>query len=164
MTRFRYPASTVRGDLVRAVIGLVVFGTALVVASGHPVGIIVFGALFALFFVFGIRVLQRIKTTVAMDAEGISTSGPRGANLRWKDVEEVKLSYFSTRRDQAGGWMQLVLKGGTGQVCVESTVEGFEQIAQQAARAARRNGLALSPATMSNFNELGIDMREDRQR
>ncbi|MCP4326824.1 MAG: hypothetical protein GY791_00075 [Alphaproteobacteria bacterium] len=133
-------------------------------AGGHPAGAIIFGGLFVFFAIFGFRVLQRVKTTIAVDEEGISTSGARGANLRWKDVEEVRLSYFSTRRDQAGGWMQLVLKGGAGQVCVESTLEGFDEIAQQAARAARQNGIVLTPATISNFSELGIDMSEDQAR
>ena len=52
--------------------------------------------------------------------------------------------------------MQLTLKSKGTRLCLESTLDGFEQIAELAARAAQRNGITMSPSTQENLRALGI--------
>jgi hypothetical protein len=160
MTTCRYPPAVIRSDYYRAAAGLVLSAVPLVSAGSEPAIAILFGGAAAVFSVFGFRAWKRSRTVITVDDKGISTSSPGRANLRWEDVVEVRLNYYTTRRDRTGGWMQLVLKGGNARVRAESTLDGFEALARGAAVAARRNGLVLSPATVTNFLALDIDLSE----
>ena len=76
-------------------------------------------------------------------------------------MDSVKLSYFSTKSDRAGGWMQLTLQGGAGRtIRIDSGLEGFGEIARWAAAAAIANRVELSHATIVNFGALGIVIDE----
>ena len=80
--------------------------------------------------------------------------------MAWNNLKAVRLNYFSTRFDRTGGWMQLMLKGPGGPdgaaIRLDSTLEGFGDIARQAAAAARAARVPLSEATRNNFASLGI--------
>ena len=56
--------------------------------------------------------------------------------------------------------MQLMLKGEGGPdsatIRIDSTLEGFSEIARQVAAVARANRVPLSEATRNNFSALGI--------
>jgi hypothetical protein len=68
----------------------------------------------------------------------------------------MRLKYFSTRRDGAHGWMQLVLKGSDAKIRIESTLGGFADIVKRAAKAANDEGLSLSSTTLGNLELLGV--------
>ena len=57
-------------------------------------------------------------------------------------LDRLKLSYFSTKRDRSDGWMQLSV-GSTGgrMVKVNSSLDGFHDIVERAARAAEAGGV-----------------------
>src|SRR3546814_18491244 len=101
--------------------------------------------------------LLRQLTAVTLDEDGVSTSGPRNARVRWQELERIDLRYFSTRRDREKGWMQLRLWGKDQSVSVDSTLEGFIEIALPAAEAAATRCISASPVTDENFRALGID-------
>jgi hypothetical protein len=71
----------------------------------------------------------------------------------------MKLAYYSTRRDRKSGWMQLQLGAGRARMSLDSRLDGFEQVARQAADIASERGLALSDATAANLQALGIRAR-----
>jgi hypothetical protein len=112
-----------------------------------------------LFLVFGLRTWRRQISRVEVDSAGISLFSPRRVSLAWNQLRAVKLSYYSTRADRTGGWMQLTLKGdGQPAIRLDSSLERFEQVARYAAAVARDHGLPLTAATQSNFSALGIDV------
>ena len=160
MTPCRYPRAVIRGDYVRAGAGFALSVVPLVVVGSVPAVAIIFGLSTAVFMVFGFRTWKRSRLAITVDDKGISTSGAGRARLRWVDVVEVRLNYYTTRRDRSGGWMQLIVKGRTIQVRVESTLDGFEDVARAAAIAARRNKLALNLTTVSNYLALDIDLSD----
>ena len=82
----------------------------------------------------------------------------RGFN--WEDLESVQLRYYSTRRDHERGWMSLELSGSGSSVAVDSSITGFETIAQHVAAAAQRSQVELSPGTWENFGAMGIEQTE----
>ena len=59
--------------------------------------------------------------------------------------------------------MQLRLKGtGAGEtVRLESTLDGFDEIAERVAGVARRRGIGMTDTTVSNFLALGIDAESE---
>jgi hypothetical protein len=52
--------------------------------------------------------------------------------------------------------MHLKLKGGGVRLSIDSTIGGFEELVEQAARAAAQNGLAPDQNTARNLRALGI--------
>ena len=155
MNAYRYPRQTLTGDYVRAAAGLVLCVGPLVVVDVGLWPRLVLGGLAAMFVLFGWRTWVRQMTTVTVGEGGISTSGPRQVSLPWPDLRQVKLSYFSTRRDKSGGWMQLSLKGTGPSLQLDSNIEGFDEIARHVFGAATANEVPLSPTTASNFAGLG---------
>lgn len=77
--------------------------------------------------------------------------------MLWEELEEIKLSYFSTRRDGENGWMQLKLKGRGKRLRVESTITDFWDLVGICALNAKNRGLALDPSTIQNMHALGIE-------
>lgn len=164
MNEFSYPASAVRGDYVRAGLGLLLtVGPALAIPWSSPANLVLLPAA-CLFAIFSYRTWRRQHSRVVVNDGGISISGPRRVSLAWPQLRSVKLSYFSTRRDHAGGWMQLKLRGEDPRrparsctIRLDSTLDGFAGVARRAAAAAAANGLPLSAATQANLAALGID-------
>ena len=166
MTEHRYNPSELRGDYIRAAIGTAVCVAAVAVSEASGAAGIFFGLAGLLFLAFGVRTLVRHGSIFELTAEGIRRSnakkfGPSAIRLLWREVTTVKLSFYSTRRDRSNGWMQLRLTGSGGKISLDSTVGGFEKIAERAAQAATENGLRLGAATLSNFAAAGISVRTE---
>lgn len=159
MSRHHYPWRSLAGDYARGGIGVMLTGLPLVAVPTGDTGRWILGSLFTLFLLFLARTALRQRTRIEIDAEGISQSRVGLCKLLWRNVDRVGLRYFSTRFDRSGGWMQLTLKGSSPRrtvIRVDSTIDGFVEIARAAAAAARDNGLSLSDASVANFRALGL--------
>ena len=87
----------------------------------------------------------------------LCADGPAGGLVEWSRIDRLKLSYFSTKRDRSGGWMQLTVGSAGGRaVKIDSSLDGFHDVVERAAYAAREVGLALSEATRANLRAMGI--------
>ena len=156
MTTHRYERGAIVGDYARGGLGFVITaGPALFVPMVSWLTVMFTG--FALLFgVYVALTWMRASTVVEVDEAGIQARGPVGRAIAWNDLESVELRYFATRRDKEGGWMQMRLRGAGGAMAIESSLEGFEAVAERAAAAATRNQLALSPVTQENLKALGL--------
>ena len=167
MSDLRYPLAALRGDYVRAGLGLTLsLAPAAAVPLASPVDYLLLPAA-ALFVLFGLRTWQRQQSRVVIDRQGISIFRAGQVSLAWESIRSVRLSYFSTRADRREGWMQLTLTGedpqrsnGLRKIRIDSSLDGFEQVARCAAAAVRKNELTVSAATRANFDALGIDLSE----
>jgi hypothetical protein len=159
MTRHAYTPSALVGDYVRAAAGL--FPTIAVLAI-EPVGIVgatMLGGFAALFAVFGIRTALRHRTSIEVTEVALESSSLLQTSIWWSKLDRMKLSYYSTRRDGRGGWMQLKLVAGWSTLRIDSRVEGFSELVIASAKAAEMRGLLLDPATSANLQALGIELR-----
>jgi hypothetical protein len=164
MTRHVYPPSALLGDYLRAAAGF--FPTIAVLAIA-PVGIVgetMLGGFGALFAVFGIRTALRHCTSIEVTEAFLQSSGLLQTSIWWSKLDQMKLSYYSTRRDGHGGWMQLKLGAGWSTLRVDSRVEGFSELVSASANAAEMRGLSLDPATLANLKALGIELRSTEPR
>lgn len=164
MTRYVYPPSAVYGDYLRAAVGL--FPTIAVLAI-VPVGIvggIMVGGFAALFAIFGIRTALRHCTSIEVTEAALQSSGLLQTSIWWNKLDRMKLSYYSTRRDGRGGWMQLKLRAGWSTLLIDSRVEGFSDLVIASAKAAELRCLSLDPATSVNLQALGIELRATETR
>jgi hypothetical protein len=93
-------------------------------------------------------------TRIELDEAGIRASGPLGAAIRWADLRVLRLDYYSTRRDQEEGWMQLRLRGGGRTLRIDSGLDGFAEVALAAARHARAREVELDDTTHGNLRML----------
>ena len=87
------------------------------------------------FAVHGIGVVRRQRTRVETDAEGLWFSPPR-RRIAWDGITRFGLSYFSTRRDGARGWMELKLASPAATLRVDSRLERFNELVGRAWSAA----------------------------
>lgn len=164
MTSHRYPLRALAADYGRALFGMaLMFGT-LGFSGGPTVMVYILGGLGTLFLAFGARTFIRHVARVEVSTDAIRVTGPFGTVLSWRDLDALRVGYYSTRRDREGGWMQLKLNGGGGTVKLDSTIDGFTHIADRALAAAHANNLALDEATLKNLAALGIVTEEPAAR
>lgn len=152
---YRYPARALAADYARAGVGAALFLSALAwLEPAAPIaGVLAAGA--ALFLVYFARTVCRQWTPIELDEAGIRTRGPRGAAIRWGELRSLRLDYYSTRRDQEEGWMQLKLRGADRTIRVDSGLAGFAELTRSAVAAARQHGLELDETTRENHALLG---------
>lgn len=156
-----YPFSRMIGDYLRASSGLLLTaGPALSLRPLPAVSLVVLSALAVLFAGFALQTRRRQRATLQTDGNGIAQA-PRGLRLRWDALTDVRLAYYSTRRDAEGGWLRLTLWAGRQRIVVDSRLEGFPHVLRRAAGAAVRNDLHLEPATRYNLTALGLPVRHE---
>ena len=143
-------------DYLRAGAGLALTAGPLLFAELLPLVALVLGILAALFAAYGVRTALRQNTAVELSEEGIRTTGPFGTGIAWSDLHDVQLRYFSTRRDRGQGWMQLKLKGAGRTIRIDSSLQGFDEVTEWVARAARQRQLPVSAPTAANLAAMGI--------
>jgi hypothetical protein len=159
-TRHIYPASAMAGDYLRAAAGLVPTGLLFATMPIGTVAATVLGVFAAIFGVFGLRTVLRHGTSLEMTDTELQTHGVSHRTIAWAELDRMKLSYFSTRRDRRAGWMQLQLVAAGVKVTLDSRIAGFDQVVRRAAEAAAARGIALNEATVSNLEALGIKPRQ----
>ena len=157
MTRFRYPLRTLLLDDAKAVAGLAISVGPLFLDDLLRFWLYIFLLLTGLFLVFTIQTVTRHTRRLELSEAGIQMRGFRARGFNWEELEGVQLRYYSTRRDHERGWMSLKLSGGGSSVVVDSSISGFEHIAQRVAAAAQRSEVELSPGTWENFGAIGIE-------
>ncbi|MFQ5984172.1 MAG: hypothetical protein ACE5LL_01490 [Alphaproteobacteria bacterium] len=155
-SRHRYPVRALAADYARAALGLALTAGPLVLVEPAPGMAYILGGLGTLFFLYGVRTVLRHVTRIQLFEEEIRAVSLWPVVVRWQDLSGMSLAYYSTRRDRSQGWMQLRLKGGGRTLGLDSTIEGFEDIADRAFRAARGNRVELNGRTLENLAALGI--------
>lgn len=158
---YRYPWHELRADYLRAGAGLVLTLVPLAAAWGDGVAMAILGSLAVLFSAFAVRTALRHRSRYRITEEGIarlaaSTGAAPAATVRWGDVDRIRLSFYSTKRDRSHGWMHLTIRGGGNRLGFDSIVDGFDDIAARTAEAAAANRVKLSDATVRNFAALGL--------
>ena len=153
----RYPSQTLWADYARAAAGVVLCGLPLLTLDVNRWLAVVLGAGFLLFALFFVRTALRQRTRFVLGPDTLCADGPAGTVVEWNRLDRLKLSYFSTKRDRTGGWMQLTVgSAGSGSVKVDSSLDGFYDIVERAAAAAEANKVELTLATRANLKSMGI--------
>ena len=157
-TFYTYPTSAMYGDYLRAAAG---FLPTAAILTTMPVGVVaatVLSGFVALFAVFGLRTILRHGTCFEMTGSALRASGLRRTSIAWGELDRMTLSYYSTRRDRRDGWMQLELRSGWTKVRLDSRIDGFAELVDKSARAARSRGLTLNASTLANLAALGAGL------
>jgi hypothetical protein len=155
----RYPRETLWADYLRAAAGVLLCGAPLLLLDVNRwlAGFLLGG--FVLFALFLARTLLRHRTRYVLGPDTLCADGPAGTLVEWARLDRLKLSYFSTKRDRSGGWMQLSIGSAGGRIVkVDSSLDGFHDIVERAARAAEAGGVHLSEATRVNLRSMGISV------
>ena len=91
--------------------------------------------------------------------EGVlRASGLLCTSISLRELDRLKLTYYSTRRDGRDGWMQLELRSRSSTLRLDSRVEGFTTLVEASARAAEARRLSLNTATLANLRALRIQL------
>jgi len=166
MSIHRYDKHSVRADLRRAAMGLILTVGPMLLLGDSAVALAILGVLALLFLAFGLRTVLRGMTLVHVTEHGLSSDSLGGREGRlpglaprtiaWRDIRKVGLRFFSLKRDRSEGWMELSLGDGHRSLRLDSTLDGFKDIVVRAAEAARANGVTFSHSTQANLAALGI--------
>jgi hypothetical protein len=103
VTRYRYPAGPLLGDYARAIAGLVLTGIPPFLLPLSPWVGLPLAVAAGVFVLFAARTAQRHVTVIEMDQNGIHARGPLGGSIPWEHLAQVRLNYYSTRRDRGLG-------------------------------------------------------------
>jgi hypothetical protein len=156
MSIHRYSLQNLLPDYLRGGAGMIIGGGGWLLAPGMLHVIVIFGGLTLLFLLFTMRTVARQYTRIEMTDDAITSGGTRRLALHWSDLDHVKLRYYSTRRNRAGGWMTMKLVSGRTAISVDSNIDGFDAIAARAARAMVENRAAADDVTLANLAALGL--------
>ena len=129
------------GDYLRAIVGFVPTATILAIMPVGLVAATVLGGFATLYAIFAVRTILRHGTRFEMTELALRTSGLRRTSISWGELDRLTLAYYSTRRGQRDGWMQLELRSGWTKVRLDSRIEGFSYLVNESARAAKSRGL-----------------------
>jgi len=158
MTSHRYEQASLMADYARAGAGVAVCGGLLLWASPLPVVGYILLILLLLFAAYGVRTWLRQQTQVEVDERGVSNRIGTFARreIAWDSLKDLRMRYFSTRRDRSDGWMQLIISGDGRTLKYDSSLSGFAGLVEQAYGAARRADLPLNPTTITNLKSMGL--------
>jgi hypothetical protein len=159
-SRHVYPATAMVGDYLRAAAGLVPTGVVFATEPVSTVAATVLGSFAAVFGIFGLRTVLRHGTSLEMTDTELRASGAWPSRISWSELDRMKLTYYSTRRDRRSGWMQLELSAGGAKVRLDSRIAGFDRLVLRAAEVAAERGVELSDVTLDNLQALGIRLPE----
>jgi hypothetical protein len=160
MTWHRYETASLVADYFRAAIGVAVCGGLLFVSNLLPAIGYILVVLTFLFGIYGMRTILRQLTRLRVDANGLELclgSWP-WRRMSWQEIQDLKLRYFSTRRDRGDGWLQMLVSGGGKRISFDSNLSDFNVVATQAFRAAQEAGVGFSPTTRDNLKSIGLGL------
>jgi hypothetical protein len=155
MPLYRYPAGAIAADYARGLGGIALTAGPLWALAPSGALAWILAACMLLFLVYFVRAVVRHLTRIELSETGIAARGPFGRAIPWDELRSMKLSYYTTRSDRSGGWMQLDLGNGQRSICVDSRLDDFADFASTAAREALRRGHRLDDATRLNLKALG---------
>ena len=156
---YGYSFSSVGGDFVRAIVGLVLCSLPVLLGLEFILALWLLVPLTAVFITFLVRIIIRYMTTVTVTGEWIRVNSFFDITLYWADVTDFKLSYFTLWRNGEKGWMEMRLRNATNSVKIESSLVGFEAIASRAFAAAEANHISLNSTTTSNLEAFGFNSK-----
>ena len=119
----------------------------------------ILGLLSAGFAIHGLGVIRRQRIRVESDEDGLRFSPP-GRHIAWDEITRFGLSYFSTRRDGARGWMELKVASPGATLRVDSRLDRFDELVERTWRAASRCGVEPDLTTRANLEALGMAVGE----
>ena len=151
MSLHRYSTRSLLADYARAALGVAITAVPLIVSGGFGIVASIVLALMAVFVVYGLRTALRHLTRIEVSDIGIRALGPIGRAITWDEVGDVRLRYYSTRRDRQKGWLQLKIQGPGGSIGMDSQLDDFETVLNAVMRAASARGIASDPTTLENL-------------
>ncbi|HYM31562.1 MAG TPA: hypothetical protein VEU47_09700 [Candidatus Cybelea sp.] len=158
MIRYRYSFAALAPDYARAAAGTLLTGAPVLFADLASVMLWLLGGLAVLFLTFGVRTAIRQATSVEISAKRVRVDGPFGATINWEELQGLDVRYFSTKRDRTGGWMQLTLRGKGRSIRIDSTIDGFADLARRADMAAQARGVHMTASSRANLDALGYGL------
>lgn len=154
----RYPTRVLMADYGRGAVGAAISGAFWVMSPVAIYSMVLFGGLTALFLLFVLRTFMRQRLSIASDDTGVGVVGR--AKLPWRELDDLRLRYYAPRRTRSNkdnpGWMTLKLRAGGRRLTLDSTLDGFDDIAARANQAAIANGIDISEITAANVAALGL--------
>ena len=153
--------SALRGDYLRGAIGLFVTLGLLIAATKITIFQYLFAAGALLFLGFFLRTAQRHLTTFSFSNDAFQTKGPFVKSILLPAVIDIRLRYFSTRKDRTGesGWFELTIRDPKSKISVDSTINGFDQIMHNCLDIIHQNKLTPSATTIENFSSAGFPLQ-----
>ena len=155
MSIHRYRSASLMLDGLRCVVGLAVTVVPLAFLDVVWPLALILSVLGLVFAVFAVRLVLQLWTLIEVSDRGIASCGLVNQSVAWPELRSLKLARYAPPKRPSEGWYQLTIKGQSGVLKVDSTIEDFANIVRSAANAADAAGLVLDPATNDNLRGIG---------
>jgi hypothetical protein len=160
MKTYRYDPKDLRAEWIR--VGLAVAATAvlMVAAIGSTIVVVMCLAFLVLIIAYVTDLLLRQHTEVTVSDTGIelTTIVPalskrplRAKRVAWRELKELRLKFFPTRRDREVGWFELILKGVNTTIKIQNSLSDFSGLLTEVFRQGREADVLISPTSEHNF-------------
>jgi hypothetical protein len=129
--------------------------TALPLATMEPTWPVALGliALIGLFVGFLVQTWRRQQSRIRLAPTGVEVVGDGQRRLAWRDLDDLRLRWYGSRR-HGRGWLELELRGGGVRLVMTSALDRFDELVAEAVQAANDRGLPLEPSTRANVEAL----------
>ena len=155
MTEHRYPPSALVSDYLVSGGGLALSLPPLVMFDVPALTVWILGLMSLGFAIHGLGVVRRQRIRVETGKDGLWFFPPR-RRIAWDEITRFGLSYFSTRRDGARGWMELRVGSPAATLRVDSRLDRFDELVGRTWSAASRCGVEPDLTTRANLEALGV--------
>jgi len=155
MTVLHRSSRVIVWDLVRAVSGGAVCIIILVLAQGPIVTTLALLGT-AVFLWFASNTLLRGLSAIELLPQGLVERSPlRRREIAWSELRGLRLRFYATRRDGSRGWYSLKLTSDAARITIDSELDDFASVLQQARAAAEANDLVYDSTTAFNLQQFG---------
>lgn len=153
----RYPAKSLNHDYMRSGVGfLLTFLPTAIYRPPWPLALML-GTVAVVCAFLIVRTMDKQRTTVLWDDEGVTKRSFSGASFGWDDLTALSLIYYSPKAGASHGWMEVTLKAGPRVIKVDSSLDYFVDMVRRAYQASKSNGVRINDLTVANLRALRID-------
>ncbi len=153
ISEYKYAFSSSRANILRGTLAASVCFFFLVASEPLPIvsySLVVMGVIFAGYALWCFR---RRNVRVAITEGGVEVGDKVRVGILWNDIEDVRLDFYTTRRDRDSGWMTLKLRDKNGKsVRVGSDLDGFQNLVGHVAKVVEDTGLEMNVSTRANID------------
>lgn len=150
-----YPRVTIMLDYARAMAGLMFTWLPLVLVDVATIIFYIFGPMAALFALYLGRTMTRHRYTLILEETGLREKLYGTTEISWSEVTELKIRYFSTRRDQSDGWVQVTVRKPGGKIAFDSDLTGYNDVLAAIWEEIGERDVTMNETTLANLAALG---------
>lgn len=158
MQHFKYDRKSLSYDMLKATLGLLIILPVIFMMDISMIFELILAGIVLLFTLYAARTCLRYNTVYSLAEDAIlvtnSLLSKQPKRYEFSGIEKIKLRYYSTRRTNDNGWMDLKIKHEKGSLHIDTNLYEFSDFVQILVD---RSGYTdFDSASESNLTAIGV--------